>query len=198
MPAGVLNRRSPGDVAVHHVGTRLLAALHQRREERGLVDVEQQEDEHAVHQHLEEQAEEVGPPQAPPLLARVAVQRDAVVPVLQPVFALALLPVGHVQRHQEGRAGDEDELQGPEARVGDGVVVVVADVVAAGLPRVAVKVLLLVAPHLLAGHQEDQEAEDEDDGEPDASERRGVFVDPAEEALEEGPVHGVDSDPPPG
>lgn len=182
---------SPGDVAVHHVGTRLLVALHQRREERGFVDVEQQEDEHAVHQYLKQQTEEVGPPQAPPLLPRVVVQGGAVLPVLQPVFALPFLPVGDVQRHEEGRAGDEDQLQGPEARVGDGVVVVVAHVVTAGLPGVAVEVLLLVAPDLLAGHQEDQEPENEDDGEPDAAERCGVFVHPAEEALEEGPVHGA-------
>lgn len=72
---------------------------------------------------------------------------------------------------------------------------------AAGLQGVAVEVLLLVPPDLLAGHQEDQEPEDEDDGQPDAAEAGGVLVDPAEEALQEGLVHGSASDlkrkPPP-
>uniref|UniRef100_A0A8C9SPM7 Uncharacterized protein n=1 Tax=Scleropages formosus TaxID=113540 RepID=A0A8C9SPM7_SCLFO len=77
----------------------------------------------------------------------------------------------------------------PEAHVGDGEEVVVADVVAAWLCRVAVEVLLLVAPHLLGRHHEHHEAEEEDDGEPHAAECRGVFVDSAEEPLEERPVH---------
>lgn len=59
-----------------------------------------------------------------------------------------------------------------------------------GLQGVAVKVLLLVPPDLLTGHQKDQEPEDEHDGEPDAPEQSGVLVHPAEEALEGGPVHG--------
>lgn len=71
---------------------------------------------------------------------------------------------------------------------------VVADVVTTGLPGVAVKVLLLVPPDLLAGHQDNQEPEDENDGEPDATECCRVLVHPTEEALEEGPVHFVDSD----
>lgn len=96
--------------------------------------------------------------------------------------------------HEERRAGDKDQLQSPESRVGDGEVVVVADIVATRLPGVAIKVLLLVTPDLFTGHQEDQESEDENDGEPDATERGRVLVHPAEEALKEGPVHGAVSD----
>uniref|UniRef100_A0A674IFD7 Uncharacterized protein n=1 Tax=Terrapene triunguis TaxID=2587831 RepID=A0A674IFD7_9SAUR len=77
--------------------------------------------------------------------------------------------------HQQGGAGDQDELQGPEADVGDGEEVVITDVGAAGLARVALKVPLVVAPHPLSRHYVDQEAEDDDHGEPDL--------------LEPGPIH---------
>uniref|UniRef100_A0A663MVQ3 Uncharacterized protein n=1 Tax=Athene cunicularia TaxID=194338 RepID=A0A663MVQ3_ATHCN len=95
-----------------------------------------------------------------------------------------------VHDDQEGRAGHQDELQGPEADVGDGEEVVVADVGAARLPRVAVKVLVVVAPDPLGRHHVDQQAEDEDEGEPDAAEGCGVLVGPAEEPFEHLPVHG--------
>uniref|UniRef100_A0A3B4ZGL8 Uncharacterized protein n=1 Tax=Stegastes partitus TaxID=144197 RepID=A0A3B4ZGL8_9TELE len=94
-----------------------------------------------------------------------------------------------VESHEKGRTGDKDQLQSPESGVGDGEVVVVADIVTTGLAGVAIEVLLLVSPDLLAGHEKHQESEDENDGEPDATERRGVLVHPAEEALQEGPVH---------
>lgn len=184
----------PGNVAVHHIGTWLFVAFHQRWEESGLVDVEQQEDKHSIHRYLKQQAKKVGPPKTPSLLPCVIVQRGTVSPVLQLMFALTFFSVGHVERHKKGRAGDKDQLQSPESGVGDGEVVVVADIVTTRLPGVAIKVLLLVTPDLLASHQEDQEPEDENDGEPDATERCGVFVHPAEEALKEGPVHGVTSD----
>uniref|UniRef100_A0A3Q3IA52 Uncharacterized protein n=1 Tax=Monopterus albus TaxID=43700 RepID=A0A3Q3IA52_MONAL len=71
----------------------------------------------------------------------------------------------------------------------DGEVVIVADVVTTRLAGVAVKILLLITPHLLAGHQENQKPKDENNCEPDATKCRGVFVHPTEEALEEGPVH---------
>lgn len=105
------------------------------------------------------------------------------------MLALTIFAVGHMKRHKERWAGDKDQLQSPEASVSDGVVVVVAHIVATGLPGVAVKVLLLVAPDLLASHQEDQKPEDEDDCEPDATKRRGVLVHPTEETLKESPVH---------
>lgn len=107
------------------------------------------------------------------------------------MFALPVFSVGHMESHEEGWTSDEDELERPESGVGDRVVVVVADILTTGLAGVAVKVFLLVPPDLLAGHQKDQKPEDENDGEPDATERCRILVDPAEEPLEEGPVHGV-------
>uniref|UniRef100_A0A6I8NKW4 Uncharacterized protein n=1 Tax=Ornithorhynchus anatinus TaxID=9258 RepID=A0A6I8NKW4_ORNAN len=96
-----------------------------------------------------------------------------------------------VHDDQQGRAGDEDELQGPQADVGDGEEMVIADVGAARLLRVAVEVLLLVAPHPLGGHHVHQHPEDEDNRQPDAAKGGGVLVDAAQEGLERLPVHGA-------
>uniref|UniRef100_A0A8C3UA37 Uncharacterized protein n=1 Tax=Catharus ustulatus TaxID=91951 RepID=A0A8C3UA37_CATUS len=94
-----------------------------------------------------------------------------------------------VHDDQEGRARHQDELQGPEADVGDGEEVVEADVGAARLQRVAIEVLVVIAPDALGRHQVNQQAEDEDEGEPDTAEGCGVLVDTAEEPLEHPPVH---------
>lgn len=181
---------SPSNIAVHHIGTRVFFTFHQRWEESGLIYVEQQESEHSIHHYLKKQAEEVGPPETPSLLPCVAIERGTVFSIFQPMLALTFLSVGHMKRHKKGRAGDKDQLESPESGVGDREVVVIADIVTTRLPGVAIKVLLLVTPDLLTGHQEDQESEDEDDGEPDATERRGVLVHAAKETLKEGPVHG--------
>ena len=75
---------------------------------------------------LEDQAQQVGPPQATSLLARVAVQVGAL--VQHGVLQVLLLTQLHVGDHHEGRAGDEDQLQGPQADVGDGEDAVIAHV----------------------------------------------------------------------
>uniref|UniRef100_A0A8D3BG31 Uncharacterized protein n=1 Tax=Scophthalmus maximus TaxID=52904 RepID=A0A8D3BG31_SCOMX len=80
------------------------------------------------------------------------------------------------------------------ADVGDGEEVIVADVGAARLAGVAVKVPLVVAPDALGGHHEDHHPEDEDHRQPDASEGSGVFVDSTEKALEKLPIHEVSVD----
>lgn len=91
--------------------------------------------------------------------------------------------------HHQRRAGDEDELQGPQTDVRDGEDVVVAHVDAARLGRVADKVLALIAPHSLGRHHENHHPEDEDHGEPDTAEHSGVLVNPAEECLQCRPIH---------
>lgn len=97
------------------------------------------------------------------------------------VLHVLLLTILDVPHHHQRRAGDEDELQCPQADVGDGEDVVVAHVVAARLERVADKVLALIAPHSLGRHHEHHYAEDEDHRQPDAAEHGGVLVDPTEE-----------------
>lgn len=66
-----------------------------------------------------------------------------------------------MQHHHEGGAGDEDQQERPQADVGDGEEVVVADVGAAWLAGVALTVFLVIAPDPLSSHAEDQHAEDE-------------------------------------
>lgn len=107
------------------------------------------------------------------------------------MLALTIFSVGYMECHKKGWAGDKDQLESPESSVGNWVVVVVADIVTTRLLGVAIKVLLLVTPDLLTGHQEDQKSEDENDGEPNATKCSGVLVHPTKEALKKGPVHGV-------
>uniref|UniRef100_A0A3Q4GYA4 Uncharacterized protein n=1 Tax=Neolamprologus brichardi TaxID=32507 RepID=A0A3Q4GYA4_NEOBR len=64
-----------------------------------------------------------------------------------------------VHGHQQGRRGYKDQLQAPHADVRHGEEVVVADVFAAGLLRVA---------------RENRDAEDEKDRKPDLSQAGGV------------------------
>lgn len=176
------------DVAVHQVRARRPAALNQSRQVEAVVDVVEDVEERNLDARLGEEADHIGPPQATVLLARVGIQLDAVW-VLYLVFALTVITVRHVHHHHKRWAGDEDELQGPQADVGDGEEVVVADVGAAGLLGVAVKVLLLVAPHSLRRHHVHHDPEHEHHRQPYPPERRRVFVHPTEEGLEGLPVH---------
>uniref|UniRef100_A0A3Q3VZL1 Uncharacterized protein n=1 Tax=Mola mola TaxID=94237 RepID=A0A3Q3VZL1_MOLML len=91
--------------------------------------------------------------------------------------------------HSERWTGDEDELQGPQADVGDGEDEVVAHIFAAWLGCVAVEVLAVVAPHSLGCHHKHHYPEDEDHGQPDAAKHSGVLVDSTEERLQCRPVH---------
>ncbi len=100
------------------------------------------------------------------------------------VLHVLLLTILDMPHHHQRRTGDEDELQGPQADVGDGEDVVVAHVIAARLCRVAHKVLAVIAPHSLGRHHEHHHPEDEDHGEPDSAEHGGVLVDPTEECLQ--------------
>uniref|UniRef100_A0A3P8TR61 Uncharacterized protein n=1 Tax=Amphiprion percula TaxID=161767 RepID=A0A3P8TR61_AMPPE len=94
-----------------------------------------------------------------------------------------------MHHHQQRGAGDEDELQGPEPHMGDREEVVIADVVAPRLSRVAFEVFLFVSPYLLRCHHKHHDPKDEHNREPHSAEGCGVLVHPAEEALEECPVH---------
>lgn len=152
----------PGYVAVHQIRTGFDITLDLPGKLEAVVDVVEQVQKSDLKGGLHEEAHEVSPPQAAMLLAWVIVQVSALAAMLDLVLAFSLLPVRHMQHHHEGRAGDEDELESPEANVGDGEVVIVADVGATRLAGVAVEVSLVVAPDPLGGHHKDQHPEDED------------------------------------
>uniref|UniRef100_A0A8C9RZP4 Uncharacterized protein n=1 Tax=Scleropages formosus TaxID=113540 RepID=A0A8C9RZP4_SCLFO len=86
---------------------------------------------------------------------------------------------------EERGCGDKDDLQHPEPHVRDGEGLVVADVLATGLLGVALERRLLVTPSRLYGGAQDQDAEDEEDGEPDLSTMGLHFV---QQAAQKAPV----------
>uniref|UniRef100_A0A673HVJ2 Uncharacterized protein n=1 Tax=Sinocyclocheilus rhinocerous TaxID=307959 RepID=A0A673HVJ2_9TELE len=72
--------------------------------------------------------------------------------------------------------GDEDDLKHPESDVRDREGYIIAYILATGLFGVAGETGLLIAPNLLCGSTEHQDAEDEEYGEPDFAHHRGVFL----------------------
>lgn len=85
--------------------------------------------------------------------------------------------------NQQCRSGDQDELERPEANVGDGEKVVVADTVAAWLLGVARKTGLLIPPHAFCGNHQDQDTENEQDRQPDTPDASGVSVHTADDSI---------------
>lgn len=91
----------PSDEAVHLVGTGLLPTLDERGEVVALVDVVEEVNKGGIHTYFKEQSEDIGPPQASTLLASVLVKTVAVLAILESVFLLPVLSVGHMHDHQE-------------------------------------------------------------------------------------------------
>uniref|UniRef100_A0A8B9Z0M1 Uncharacterized protein n=1 Tax=Buteo japonicus TaxID=224669 RepID=A0A8B9Z0M1_9AVES len=85
-------------------------------------------------------------------------------------------------------AGASAELEHPVADVGDGEGFVIADIGAARLLGVAHKIRLLVPPYRLPGQAQDEDAEDEEHGEPDLPDHRRVLLDLVQQFLQETPV----------
>jgi len=139
------------DVTVHLVWARRHLTLDQPWQVETVIDPVEDVEEGDLDARLDEETDQVGPPQATMFLACVAVQLTALT-VLGPVLALAVITVRHVHDYHEGRASYKDELQGPQANVGDGEEVVIAYVGTSRLLGVAVKVLLLVTPHSFSRH----------------------------------------------
>lgn len=150
-----------GDVAVHQVRTGADVTLDLPGQLEAVVDVVEQVEESDLEASFDEETHQVGPPQTAMFLTWVVV-KPSVLAVLGLVLAFSLFSVGHMQHHHEGGACDEDELESPEANVGDWEEVIVADVGATRLASVAVKVYLVVTPHPLSSHHKDQHPEDED------------------------------------
>ena len=93
-----------------------------------------------------------------------------------------------VAQINESRRGDEDDLHHPEADVRNGEGLVVADVLTTGLLGVAGEARLLVAPHLLSGGSQHQDAEDEQHRQPDFAHNGGVFLGTFQQLPQQVPV----------
>lgn len=99
--------------------------------------------------------------------------------------------VPRVDDEAERGCGHADDVEDPEARLRDGCERVVADVGAPRLQGVTHKHLLLIGVHVLGGHGDDQQPEDDHHCEPQAPDHGGVLVHGIEEALEQSPLrHG--------
>ena len=191
----------PGDEAVHLVGTGPLLTLHQPWHLEAVVDEVECVHEAALKDEPEEQAGGVGPPQRAcdgqtPLLQRGQVTVSRLLRAVggQHAPLIPTLPIGHVHGHQQSRRGHEDQLQAPQADVWHGKEVVVADVFAARLLRVAREVRLLVPPDALSSQDQNSYAEDEEDRKPNLSKTGGVFVDAAQLGVEHPPTHCGEED----
>lgn len=177
------------NVTVNNVGTRLDVTLHQPWQVETVVDPMEDVQEGDLDGGLNKKADQVRPPQSTVLLPRVVVELDFIT-MLHTVLAFAVLTVLHVHDDHQRRTSDEDELQSPQSDVGNGEEVIVADVRAARLLGVAVKVLLLIAPNFLSCYNINHHSEHKNHREPDPSERGGVFIHPTEKGLKSLPVHG--------
>lgn len=177
------------DEAVHLVWTGFLLALDEGGEVIAFIDTVQEVHKGGIHDNLENQGQNVGPPKATTFLASVLVKATAVVTMFEAIFSFPVFSIGHMHHHQERGAGDKNELQSPQADMGNREEMVKADIVAARLCCVACKVLLLISPHLLGCHNKDHHPKEKDDGQPHTPESCGILVDSTEKALEECPVH---------
>ena len=176
------------DVAVHLIGAWADLTLDQPGQVEAVIDFVEDVEEGDLDARLDEETKQVGPPEAAVPLPCVLVQ--LVLVAVHGILTFAFIAIRHMHHHHEGRAGDEDELQGPQADVGDGEVVVVTDVSTAGLLGVAVKVLLLIAPHAFCRHHVHHYPEHKHHREPDTTKCRGVLIHPTQEGLEGLPIHG--------
>uniref|UniRef100_A0A5F9CY96 Uncharacterized protein n=1 Tax=Oryctolagus cuniculus TaxID=9986 RepID=A0A5F9CY96_RABIT len=100
-----------------------------------------------------------------------------------------------VHGHEESRGGNQDELQRPQAHVGNGEKVVVAHAVAARLEGVADEGRLLITPHTLGRHHQHHDSEDENDRQPHSANGGRMPVHAAEQSVQTRPVHPASCTP---
>uniref|UniRef100_A0A8C9MPH9 Uncharacterized protein n=1 Tax=Serinus canaria TaxID=9135 RepID=A0A8C9MPH9_SERCA len=93
--------------------------------------------------------------------------------------------------HQQRRCGDKDQLQGPESDVRDGEKMVIANISAARLKRVADKIILFISPDSLCSHNQDHDTEDEEDCEPYLPNTGGVLIYTSQNGMQSSPIHGL-------
>lgn len=109
-------------------------------------------------------------------IANSIVIERIVVLLVPPCLSELLLPlsplllhadnVQHVAQVDERRCGNKNDLQHPEANVGDGEGFVVADILATRLLRVTGEIRLLITPNLFGCCTQNQDAEDKKDSQP--------------------------------
>lgn len=185
--------RGPRHKTIHRVGTWIRVTLDQPDHLVTGVNHIKQIHERDLEDDTEQEADDVRPPQSPGdfhLLALDLLQVFGVCASRQLVESLVdVAAVGYVHGHQQSRGGHQDELQRPQADVGDGEEVVIADAVAAGLLSVAGEARLLVPPNALGSDHQHQDAENKEDREPDATDASGVSVYTADDSIKRCPVH---------
>lgn len=93
-----------------------------------------------------------------------------------------------VHEENEGRRGDEDYVEHPEAILGDGEGIIVTYLLAARLQGVTGKLPLLVFEQVAGDSAQDEDAEDQHEQQPEAAKHRGVGLEGIEEATEEAPL----------
>lgn len=171
------------DEAVHHVGTGTLLTLVQPRNLKSMIEEVKDEQRAHLEGGLQKQAEEIRAQQT-------TVDPASVLVKFASVFFLAVLAIGHVQGHQQGRRGHHDELQSPQTLLRHGEELIEADVHAPWLLGVTHEILRLAFPDVFGSSHEHQDAEDEEHREPDPTNHSGVFIHAAQNTLQECPVHG--------
>ncbi|TNN88018.1 hypothetical protein EYF80_001599 [Liparis tanakae] len=181
--------RGPRDKAVHGVRARGPRALELRRDEEAIVQEPEAEDEADLQEDFGQDAECIRTQQPPFQFRRVGSPFPLTSTGTFLCFLLLLLffLAGHdsyVSKVEDGRRGHKDDLEDKVAKVGDGEGSVVAHGGAAGLPRVADEVGLLVVPGRLGGGSQHQHAEQEEHGEPDTANARRILLALLEQVLQ--------------
>lgn len=95
--------------------------------------------------------------------------------------------VHSVHQEDEGRRGDEHNVEHPEAVLGDGEGHVVTRLLTAWLKGVTRKLFLLVVKQVAGHGAQDQDTEDQHEEEPEAAQHGRVDLEGTEEVAEEAP-----------
>lgn len=117
-----------------------------------------------INYRFKHKTEYVSPPESTFLFPCVLVDTVTLFAMFPLVLLLPIFSVSYMHDHQQGWSGDKDELESPQADVGDWEVVVKADIFTARLLGVTLKIFLVVAPDLLGCHHINHHSEEEDDG----------------------------------